>query len=127
MYIPKRLPAHHVALISQVNIPYMLYHPLYFKSKRPSRDVVLWVETWETLAVMEGLEWLRYALMISIPLAAPEYTEQEWTLWEGVKKVTRPSHFELILPFPAAESMREETLLCTVIRRVEESRRPPVD
>lgn len=105
----------------------MLYHPMYLKSKKPSKDAALWVETWETLAAMEGLNWLRYRLKISMPHLAPEYTEQEWTLWEGVRKVTRPSHFELILHFPAAESTREETLPCTIIRRVVDSYPPILD
>lgn len=125
VYIPKRLPAHLVALIAHVDISYMLYFPLYLHSVKPSKDAVFWVKLWETLAAMEGLEWLRFALRISVPQQAPEYTEQEWTMWEGVRKGTRPSHFELILPVPAAEeSTQEETLLCTVIRRVREPRRP---
>lgn len=124
IYIPERLPAHHVAHIAHVSISYLLYHPLYLHSEKPSRDAVYWVKIWETLAAMEGLGWLRFALTISMPHQAPEYTEQEWTLWEYVRKVTRPSHFELILPFPAAESTREETLPCNVIRRVREPSRP---
>ncbi|RYO85863.1 hypothetical protein DL762_005010 [Monosporascus cannonballus] len=84
----------------------------------PGKFEILWVDIWEALAAMEGLKWLRVELRIAMPHLAPEWTEREWTLWEGIKKVTRPSHFELILPFPAAASTREETLPCTIIRRV---------
>lgn len=67
---------------------------------------------------MEGLEWLRVELRLARPLQVSEWTEDEWTLWEGIKKVTRPSHFELVLPFPAAASNQEDILPCTVVRRV---------
>lgn len=73
---------------------------------------------WKSLSAMEGLEWLRIELKISAaPWEAAEWTKLEWTLWDDVKKVTRPSFFELILPFPAAASTQEEILPCTVIRR----------
>ncbi|RYP82409.1 hypothetical protein DL769_001663 [Monosporascus sp. CRB-8-3] len=114
----QRLPATHVAHISQINLNWELYYPLILNEKDPGKYEILWVDIWEALAAMEGLKWLRVELRIAMPHLAPEWTEREWTLWEGIKKVTRPSHFELILPFPAAASTREETLPCTIIRRV---------
>lgn len=114
----ERLPATHVAHISQINLTWELPWPLFLKAKNTGKREILWVDIWDALAAMKGLQWLRVELRLSRPLQAPEWTEREWTLWEGIKKVTRPSHFELILPFPAAASTREETLPCTVIRRV---------
>ncbi|KAL3952386.1 hypothetical protein ACCO45_012329, partial [Purpureocillium lilacinum] len=118
--LSKRLPAAHLASISRVNLSWILSHPLYFEGLKNGKNEVLWVATWEALAAMEGLEWLRVEVEIKMfyPREAEEYTEREYTLWELIKKVTRPSHFELILPFPAAESTREETLPCTIIRRI---------
>lgn len=116
--MPKRLPATHIASISQINFNWLLYYPLYLKKKNTGKDEMLWVDIWEALAAMEGLEWLRVEVRITEPHRALEWTEREWTFWEMIKKVTRPSHFELILPFPAAASTREETLPCTIIRRV---------
>lgn len=104
----------------------MLYWPIYLNAKKPDRGSRLWVGTWEALAAMEGLEWLRYMVAISMPHMAPEYSGLEGTLLEHVRKVTAPSHFELILPWPAAEETREETLPCIVIRRVGDPGRPPV-
>lgn len=113
-----RRPATHIAQIAQINLKWELYWPLFLKEKNPGKDEILWVDIWNVLAAMEGLKWLRVELELAQPHQAPEWTEIEWTLWEGIKKVTRPSHFELILPFPAATSTREEALPCTVIRRV---------
>ncbi|RYP63765.1 hypothetical protein DL771_009126 [Monosporascus sp. 5C6A] len=116
--MPERLPATHVARISQMNLSWELYRPLFLEEKDPGKYEILWEEIWEALAAMEGLKWLKVELRLARPHQAPEWTEREWTLWEGIKKVTHPSHFELILPFPAAASTREETLPCTIIRRV---------
>ncbi|RYP54764.1 hypothetical protein DL768_000492 [Monosporascus sp. mg162] len=114
----ERLPATHVAHISQINLNWELYRPLFLNVKDPGKYEILWVDIWEALAAMEGLKWLKVELRLAQPHQASEWTELEWTLWEGIKKVTHPSHFELILPFPAAASTREETLPCTIIRRV---------
>jgi hypothetical protein len=40
--MPKRLPATHVAHISQVNLNWELYHPLRLKAKDPGRKEILW-------------------------------------------------------------------------------------
>lgn len=116
----ERLPATHVARISRINLNWELYHPLYLKPKNTGKYEILWVDIWDALAAMDGLRWLRVELRLARPHQASEWTEREWTLWEGIRKVTRPSHFELILPFPAAASTLEETLPCTIIRRVEQ-------
>ena len=71
---------------------------------------------------MEGLKWLRVELKLFTPWETETWTDLEWGLLEGVKKVTRPQHFELILPFPAAASTKEETLPCNVIRVVDRRR-----
>lgn len=117
-FIPKHLPASHVALISQVNLDWELYHPLRLKAKKPGPQEVAWAGIWDGLEAMEGLEWLRVELRLAVPPDAPEWTGLEWTLWEAIRKVTRPSHFKLILPFPAAAETREETLPCKITRRV---------
>lgn len=114
----KRLPAAHVANVSQVNLNWLLFHPLYLKKKNTGKVEILWVEVWEALAAMKGLEWLRVELRITQSLWVSEWTRLECTFWELIKKVTRPTHFELILPFPAAASTREEILPCTIIRQV---------
>lgn len=115
--MPERLPATHVAHISRVNIHWEHYHPLFLTAEKLGKRENLWRDIWDALATMTGLKWLRVELTLARPHQAPEWTESEWTLWEGVKKVTQPSHFELILPFPAAASTREESLPCTIIRR----------
>ena len=120
----KRLPPTHLALISRVNLTWTLYHPLNLKATKPGKDAVRWVGIWKALAAMEGLEWLRVELQTTRPWNNWRWTELEWTLWDDVKQVTRPTHFELILPFPAATSTREETLPCTIIRRVEDPTSP---
>lgn len=119
--LPYRLPATNLALISRVNLTWEVYHPLRLEKKKKDykRQEVLWVGIWKSLAAMEGLKWLRVELKLALGWEASLWTDLEWTLWEDVKKVTRPSHFELILPFPAASSTRQETLPCT-IRRVED-------
>ena len=115
--MPKRLPATHLALISQVNLKWEIFAPLMLDSRKLNKEEILWVGMWKALAAMEGLEWLSVELrIVAAAWEAEEWTKREWTLWEGVKAVTRSSHFELILPFPAAASTREETLPCTVIR-----------
>ncbi|KAL8930404.1 MAG: hypothetical protein Q9208_000587 [Pyrenodesmia sp. 3 TL-2023] len=106
----ERLPGTHVSHISQINLTWELPWPLFLKAKNTDKREILWVDIWDALAAMEGLQWLRVELRLSRPLQAPEWTEREWTLWEAIKNVTRPSHFELVLPFPAAASTREETL-----------------
>ena len=118
---PKRLPPTHLALISRANFTWTIFHPLDLKATKLSKDAVLWVGIWKALAVMEGLEWLRVEIDTNRPWNNQRWTELEWTLWDDVKQVTRPSHFELILPFSAAASTREETLPCTIIRRVEDT------
>lgn len=114
----KRLPATHIAHISRINLNLEFYHPLYLKPKNTGRREILWVDVWDALAAMEGLKWLRVELVFVWLQQVSEWTERESTLWEGIRKVTRPEHFELILPFPAAASTREATLPCTIIRRV---------
>ena len=76
-----------------------------------------------------------------IPLLSRLPPELRWLIWDlyfrgypvhpYVERKERlrafesfAKHFELVLPFPAADSTLEETLPCTVIRRVEEPRRP---
>jgi len=118
MIIPERLPATSVSLISKVNLKWDHYQPVWLTKKKLGKREILWVGVWKALAAMEGLEWLRVELRLVQPLDASIWTDLEWTLWEGIKKVTSPSHFELILPFPAAASTREETLPCTIIRQV---------
>lgn len=115
----ERLPAAHINRISRVHLIWELYHPFVFKSKRKREDETLWENIWPALAAMEGLQWLTVELTLARTVVDTTYfTELESTMWEPVKKVTRPSHFELILPFPAAPSTREETLPCTIIRRL---------
>lgn len=114
----ERLPAAHIAHISRINLHWELYHPLILTAKHPGKYEILWMDIWDTLAAMEGLKWLRVELSLARPHQASEWTELEWSLWEGVKKVTHTSHFELVLPFPAAASTQEETLPCTIIRRL---------
>lgn len=119
--IPKRLPPASLALVTHVNLKWLVYHPIYLNKgeKKLSSEAVLWVEIWKALAAMKGLEWLRVELRFFNPWETEAWTDLEWSLWDGVKKVTRPPHFELILPFPAAASTQEETLPCTIIRVVD--------
>ena len=119
--LPTRLPLANLALISHVNLEWVVYHPIYLdkEEKKLSKEATLWVGIWKALAAMEGLQWLRVELKFFNPWETEAWTDLEWSLWEGVKKVTRPPHFELILPFPAAASTQEETLPCTIIRVVD--------
>jgi len=118
-WMSKRLPATHVAHISQIHVVWEAYHPFTLTSKKPSEDDIIWVKVWDAMAAMEGLKWLTFELMLARTLVeTAEFTKHEWTILEGVRKVTRPTHFVLILPFPAAASTREEMLPCTVIRRL---------
>ena len=118
---PERLPVN-ISLIRKVNLKWEHYDLLWLKERKLGKREKLWIGVWKALATMEGLEWLRVELTITRPWEGPLWTEKEWTLLEGVKAVTRPSHFELILPFPAADSTREETLPCTITRRLVEFR-----
>ena len=79
---------------------------------------VVWQRVWVALAAMEGLEWLRVELYLANPFEGVIWTENEWCLWPEVRRVTRPSHWELILPFAANAETREETLPCTITRKV---------
>lgn len=67
---------------------------------------------------MEGLEWLIIELILFDPVEGSIWSENEWRFWPEIKRITSPSHFELILPFPAAASTQEETLLCTITRNL---------
>ncbi|EEY15057.1 predicted protein [Verticillium alfalfae VaMs.102] len=113
-----RLPTTHVACISHVNLTWDLYRTLYLESKNPGKDEVLWLRIWDALAAMEGLAWLKFALRLNPAAQAweHEWTERESMILSSIKKVTRPSFFEVTLPFPAAASTQEETLPCTIIR-----------
>ncbi|KAK2601890.1 hypothetical protein QQS21_004577 [Conoideocrella luteorostrata] len=113
----RRLPASHVASISKVHLVHDINRPLYLDRKDHGEIEMEWVNIWDTLASMKGLQWLR-VVVTSPEYNARELTEREWTLWEGIRKVAQPAHFELVLPFPAAASTREETLPCTIIRQV---------
>ena len=116
----QRLPAIHIAHISRVNLYWISYYPLMLHSKKPRKDAILWVDVWDALAAMEGLKWLRFELTLFQTTPVEEWEGLEWTLLVGVRKVTRPSHFELILPFPAAALVGEEPLPCTIIHSNEE-------
>lgn len=120
--ITKQLPVSNLALISRVNLKLGFSFPLRLKVKKPGKWEILWMDIWEALSALKGLQWLRFELSIFHWHLAHEWTELEWTLWQDARKVTSPSYFELILPFPAAASTREDTLPCTAIRRIEAER-----
>lgn len=107
--MPKRLPPSNFARITRLNLSYFVFRPLHIRAKKHYRGEIFWVRCWDTLATMKGLKWLRFELKLA-------WTKVEPGLLDGVKKVTHPPHFELVFPFYAAASTREETLPCTVIR-----------
>ncbi|MBE3049183.1 hypothetical protein IMZ48_43135, partial [Candidatus Bathyarchaeota archaeon] len=62
--MPKRLPASHLALVSQVNLKWEIFRPFYLKSKKLHENAIFWLEMWKALAAMGGLEWLSVELRI---------------------------------------------------------------
>ncbi|KAL2202608.1 hypothetical protein CC79DRAFT_1400916 [Sarocladium strictum] len=115
----KHVPAAHVAQVTRINLNWELYWPINPRNPRRGRDgrvERLWVEVWDAFAAMEGPQWLRVEVELARPYQAPEWKEIEGGLWQGIRKVTRPSYFELVLPWPAAASTDESTLPCTIIR-----------
>jgi hypothetical protein len=113
-----RLPRTHLALITQVNFKWHALTPLNLETKRPGREEKIWTSLWEALAVMERLKWLRVELMPVSPIDWPLWGEREQSLCNVVRKVTRPDFFELVLPWPAAADAPEQTLPCTLVRKV---------
>lgn len=117
----KRMPTHHIELITHVHHNWEIYYPMYLTQKRLRREERLWRWFWVALASMKGLRWLRVELRLARPIGDPAWTEQEHVLWWDVKRVTSPGFFELVLPWPAHPSTSEEVLPCTIVRKI-----PPI-
>ncbi|KAH6690665.1 hypothetical protein F5X68DRAFT_260061 [Plectosphaerella plurivora] len=114
----KRLPATHLALITQVHIKWLARSPLDLDLRRPGRDEKIWIDLWEALAAMKRLKWLRVELMPVVPMDGPVWVKREHTMCSVLRKVTSPEFFELVLPWPAGADAREETLPCSIVRKV---------
>ncbi|KAL2202649.1 hypothetical protein CC79DRAFT_1164578 [Sarocladium strictum] len=114
----KRIPACHFANISKVNVNVCALARDFYKPADGSFNSghkYQWALLWETLAAMDNLRWLRFELL----LYNYEQTVDTWTakldrLLMPVKLVTRPAHFELILPFGIGKWAQE--LPCQVTR-----------
>ncbi|OAA53067.1 hypothetical protein ISF_09021 [Cordyceps fumosorosea ARSEF 2679] len=122
--MPGWLPAAHRARIAHVSVGLQFFRPLYLKAKKNTgQREKLWVDVWRALAALEGLEWLHFEMSLGFnyPVLVAEWKGLEASILALVRPVTRPSHFELILPFPADAATEDATLPCTITRRL----RPP--
>jgi hypothetical protein len=116
LLLPKRIPQAHIACITHINLTWEWFClPINPSSRKHSKAEREWSDTWENLAAMEGLEYLRVALIIP-PMDAIYWIDQEQQLLKCVKRVTAPLRFELTLPFPA--SPKSEQLPNAIIHRV---------
>jgi hypothetical protein len=114
----KVISACHFACISHVNIAMVGTGETL--TKRADKDnnngqTLQWFLIWETLAAMDNLQWLRFEVM----LLAHDVYVRWWTanlerVLRPVKMVTKPAHFELILPFDVGDWAQE--LPCQVIQ-----------
>lgn len=109
-----------MARIAHVSIGLQFFRPLYLKKKNTRQREKLWVDVWKALAALDGLEWLwcEMSLGFNYPVFVAEWRGLEASILAPVRTVTRPTRFELILPFPADTATEVDTLPCTITRRL---------
>ncbi|KAK0385782.1 hypothetical protein NLU13_6959 [Sarocladium strictum] len=114
----KLIPAHHFACISQVSILILAtWKTLAAPADKENENgqTRQWPLIWETLAAMTNLRWLRFEVrLVSYDSYVGVWVKNMDEALRPVKMVTKPSHFELILPFDVGDWARE--LPCQVVR-----------
>ncbi|KAL2206961.1 hypothetical protein CC79DRAFT_1335192 [Sarocladium strictum] len=113
-----KVPSYNLAHIARVRvaIPLPSWTPKdvnrYGKERPESRK---WSNLWKSLAALQGLRWLRVEMVIphQYPFVEDWIGDLDLVL-DPVKMVTRPEHFELLIPFDVGE--RGVGLPCKLVR-----------
>ncbi|KAL2054458.1 hypothetical protein ABVK25_005206 [Lepraria finkii] len=119
-YLPQLLLPQRINAIRYIRFEWFLKHAPDAETHQSKKDAahnfVIWKTVWQNLASMQGLEHLWIELDID-KTWKHEWMEQQSTVFEPVKAVTRPKYFKLIIPFREdLEQARLAELPCQVRR-----------
>jgi hypothetical protein len=111
LYLPTRLPQQRLNSIRTLRVRWAI-RALPYLCRGPSQrvayreDTLNWERGWSIIASMSGLRDLYVAIVDPSPQGMWErnWVELEEQLLRPVKEVTRPTQFELMLPFSSSST-----------------------